>query len=98
VHTNLLPVLVVLSLGVMPPVFGQPESILPLEHPAHGDSPFHKGDLLDIQGDLALFPVVTRITVLDTAHWPWVLAKSAQGETWLNFDHVVIVKNVAAVK
>lgn len=82
---------------MMPVVFGQSQSILALEsHPAK--SPFSKGEQLDIRGDVTVFPGVTRITVLDTEHWPWVRVKWEQGETWLNFDHVVIAKTVAITK
>ena len=94
---NLLPVLVAVSVGATPSVFGQPPSVLPLEA-KHERSPFREGEQLDIQGDATAFSVLTRITVLDTVHWPWVRVKWAQGETWLNFDHVVIAKNVAMTK
>jgi hypothetical protein len=60
--------------------------------------PFRQGDRLDIQCAAAVFPGATRITVLDATHWPWVMVKSEQGETWLNFDHVVIAKEVAGGK
>jgi hypothetical protein len=69
-HTNLVPVLVMLTWGVIPSVFGQPESVLSLETGQQGGPPFHKGDQLDIQGDTTILPGVTRISVLDTAHWP----------------------------
>ena len=99
VHTNLMPVvLVALSFGLIPSLVGQPESVLALEQPNHGRPPFRKGDQLDIQGDAAVVSGIKRITVLDTTHWPWVLVKSEQGETWLNFDHVAISKSVAIVK
>lgn len=90
--------LVVLSYGVMSPAFGQPESVLALEQPNHGKSPFHKGEQLDIQSDATISPAMMRIAVLDTTHWPWVLVKREQGEEWLNFDHVVIAKAVTAAK
>jgi hypothetical protein len=45
---------------------------------------------LDIQVD-------ARITVLNTPHWRWVLAKSEQVEARLNFYHVVTVKNTSTV-
>jgi hypothetical protein len=78
-------------------VFGQSESVISLE-PKHGKLPFQKGEQLDIQGDATIFSGVTRVTVLGTEHWPWVRVKWEQGETWLNFDHVVIAKNVATAK
>jgi len=98
VHTNILPLLVVLSYGVMSPAFGQPESVLALEQPNHGKLPFHKGEQWDIQSDATISPSMMRIAVLDTTHWPWVLVKREQGEEWLNFDHVVMAKAVAAAK
>lgn len=97
-HTNLLPILVAVSFGWMPLVLGHSESILTLE-PRPSKSPFRNGEQLDIRGDATMiFTGVTRITVLDTEHWPWVRVKWEQRETWLNFDHVVIVKNVLISK
>ena len=97
-RTNSLPMLAVLLFGWIVPLLGQPESVLPLEERGLGAPPFHKGDQLDIRGDATVFSGLTRLTVLDTAHWPWVLVKSEQGETWLNFGHVLIAKNVVPVK
>ncbi|MEP6671663.1 MAG: hypothetical protein ABJF10_21045 [Chthoniobacter sp.] len=97
-HTNILPVLVALSYGVISPLFGQPESVLSLEQPGHEKSPFHKGEQLDIQGNATVAAGVTRIAVLDTTYWPWVLVKLEQREVWLNFDHVVTAKTVATAK
>jgi len=78
---------------------GQPQSVLALDPPKQGKSPFHQGDQLEIRGDAsAAFIGVTRIIVLDPTNWPWVLVKAEQGEVWLNFNHVVMVKNSAAVK
>lgn len=96
-HTNLLPAVVAVFLGVMPVAFGQPESVLQLEA-KHGKSPFQDGEQLDIQSDSTVIASATRITVLDIAHWPWVRVKSEREETWLNFDHVVIAKKVVAAK
>jgi len=87
-----------LSYGMMPALFGQPESLLALEQPGHEKSPFHKGEQFDIQSDATISSGSTRIAVLDTTHWPWVLVKLEQGEAWLNFDHVVTAKPVIAVK
>jgi len=89
--------LVAVSFGAIPVVFGQSQSILALEA-SPAKSPFSKGEQLDIRGDVTVFPGVTRITVLNTAHWPWVRVKWEQGETWLNFDHVVIAKSVVNAK
>lgn len=97
VHTKLLPVLVALYFGVVPWVFGQAESVLRLEAKP-GKPPFRNGEQLEIQCDATLFAGVTRITVLDSEHWPWVRVKWERGETWLNFDHVVIAKIVATTK
>lgn len=95
-HTNLPPVLVALFLGAVATIDAQSESRLPLEQKS--SPPFRNGDQLDIQSDAMVFSGVTRITVLNTAHWPWVRVKSEQGEAWLNFDHVVIAKAVAFAK
>jgi len=86
------------SYGMMPALFGQPESVLALEQPSHGKSPFQKGEQLDIQSDATVSSGVTRIAVLDTTHWPWVLVKQEGGEVWLNFEHVVTAKAVATGK
>jgi len=98
VHTNMLPALVMLSYGMIPGLFGQPESVLVLEQPGHVKSPFHKGEQFDIQGDATMASTAMRIAIVDTAHWPWVLVKLEQGEAWLNFDHVVTAKAVVAGK
>jgi len=98
VHAKIFPVLVTLSQGVMSPLFGQPESVLSLEQRDHGKSPFHRGEQLDIRSDATISSGMTRIAVLDTAYWPWVLVKGEKGEEWLNFDHVVTAKTVAIAK
>lgn len=94
---NLPQVLLALFLGAVATIDAQPESRLLLE-PKSSKPPFQDGDQLDVQSDATVFSIVTRITVLNIAHWPWVRVKSEQGEAWLNFDHVVIARTVAAAK
>jgi hypothetical protein len=70
-----------------------------LDGPKPGRPPFHKGDQLEIQSDAtAGYAAAMHITVLDVSNWPWVVVKSEQGEVWLNFNHVVTAKNIAATK
>jgi hypothetical protein len=69
-----------------------------LEQPKNSQPPFRKGDQLDVQCDTTAPAGATHIAVLDTAHWPWVLVQGAQGEMWLNFDHVVAAKMAASAK
>jgi len=97
VHTNLPPVLVALFLGAVVTLHGQSESRLALEQKA-SRPPFQSGDQLDIQSDAAAFSATTRVTILSTMHWPWVRVRSEQGEAWLNFDHVVVAKNVVSTR
>ena len=85
------------SFGLVSMVFAQSQSILTLE-PRVAKPPFSKGEQLDIRGDATIFTGVTRITVLDPSHWPWVRVKWGQAEMWLNFDHVVIASSVATPK
>ncbi|TCO91792.1 hypothetical protein EV701_10773 [Chthoniobacter flavus] len=96
-HTNLPPVLVALFLGAVVTLHGQSESRLTLEQKA-SRPPFQSGDQLDIQSDATVFSGVTRVTILSTTHWPWVRVRSEQGEAWLNFDHVVVAKNVVSTR
>ena len=96
VYTNLPPVFVALFLGAVATISAQSESRLTLEQKSN--PPFQTGDRLEIQSDATVFSSLTRITVLNTAHWPWVRVRSEQGEAWLNFDHVVIAKTVASTK
>jgi hypothetical protein len=96
VHTKFLPVLLVFSLGVIPALLGQPESVLHLEPPSRGNPPFRQGEQLEVQGNPNVSAGVMRITIVDISHWPWVLASSERGRAWLNFDHMVMVKTVAA--
>jgi hypothetical protein len=100
VHARSIPALAVLFLGLTAQTpCSQAESILPLDPPRRAALPFRKGDQLEIQGDTsAAFTRVTRITVLDATNWPWVLVQVDHSEVWLNFDHVVMAKNVATSK
>jgi hypothetical protein len=97
VHTNFPPVLVALFLGAVVTLNGQSESRLALEQKA-SRPPFQNGDQLDIQGDGPVFSGVIRVTILSAAHWPWVRVRSEQGESWLNFDHVVVARSVVSAR
>jgi len=88
---------VAVSAATTPLASGQPASVLPLEVRG-GSSPFHEGEQWDIQGDATVFSTVTRITILDVTHWPWVRVRQERDEMWLNFDHVVLAKSVAMTK
>jgi hypothetical protein len=76
----------------------QPESVLHLESSFRSKPPFNQGEQLEVQSNPSVTPVVMRIKVVDISHWPWVLADSESGKTWLNFDHVIMVKTMATAK
>jgi hypothetical protein len=71
---------------------GQNSTALRLEPPGVAAAPFQKGDCLDIQAYRS--PAPLRIIILDAKSWPWVFAKSADGEVWINFTNILKVKRV----
>ncbi len=79
--------------------FGQRGSVMRLEAGASaGRTPFHNGDALEIHEPQSGVAVGRHVTILDTQHWPWVLVKTPQGESWVNFDHVYSARHAGAEK
>ncbi len=76
-----------------------PETALRLEK-ATAATPFHAGDHLQLDVKISGEAEAETITVVDTAHWPWVLVRfekgSKPGEVWINFAQVRSACRVAA--
>ena len=79
---------------------GPEGSSLQLEQAAPA-APFHAGDQLQLDVRSSGESEIEMITVVQTAHWPWVLVrfdKTAKPyELWINFAQVRNARRVAAI-